>query len=112
LPGWSAEQLKQVKINDKSFNEFSKPTADVIVPKKHTPSSSLFEDMDLRNLKSNILWDVLVETARRSPLYSNLTGYIRTEILPRTPNITPRELASKLSISFGEALVILADSLE
>ncbi len=64
-------------------------------------------DIDLSEFKVNPLWPILVETTMRSPLYSNLLGYTHDQIIPNNPNISPKELASKLSISIGEALVIL-----
>lgn len=64
-------------------------------------------DIDLSDFKAHPLWSILVETARRNPLYPGLAGYIRDQILPSNPNIEPRELASKLAISVGEAMVIL-----
>ncbi len=64
-------------------------------------------DIDLSEFKANPLWPILVETTMRNPLYSGLAGYYRNKILPKDPDISPKELASKLSISIGEALVIL-----
>jgi hypothetical protein len=75
------------------------------VPRKKTPTK--FMDIDLSEFKTNPLWPILVETTMRSPLYNGLVGYYRDKILPKDPDITPKELASKLSISIGEALVIL-----
>ena len=66
-------------------------------------------DFDLTGITNESLWPILVETARRSPLYANLSGYIREEVLPKEPEVSVRELASRLSISVGEALVILYD---
>ena len=53
------------------------------------------------------LWRILIETARNNPLFSNNAGYAHTHIIPNNPTITPKELASKLSITVGEALAIL-----
>lgn len=64
-------------------------------------------DIDLSEFKSNPLWPILVETTMSNPLYPNLAGYYRDKILPQNPDISPKELASKLSITLGEALVIL-----
>lgn len=64
-------------------------------------------DLNPADFKSNPLWPVLVETTMRNPLYPNLAGYTRNQVLPTNPNISAKELASKLSISIGEALVIL-----
>ena len=78
-----------------------------IEPKSRPQSSTRLVDIDIKDFKSHPLWDILVETARRSPLYSGLSGYIRDNVLPNNPEISPKQLASKLSISIGEALVIL-----
>ncbi|TFG15572.1 hypothetical protein EU537_00700 [Candidatus Thorarchaeota archaeon] len=78
-----------------------------IEPRPQPQNSTRLVDIDIKNFKSHPLWDILVETARRSPLYSGLSGYIRDNILPNNPEISPKQLASKLSISIGEALVIL-----
>jgi hypothetical protein len=101
--------LKQARITDRAFDASLKPAGDTVLPEKKKSRSSPLPDVDLSELKENVLWSVLVDTARRSPLYSGLTGYIKSEILPKYPKISARELASKLSISYGEALVFLAD---
>ncbi len=101
--------MKQAKITDRAFDMSLKPAGDAVLPDTKKPRSSPLPDVDLSELKENVLWSVLVDTARRSPLYSGLTGYIKSEILPKHPKISARELATKLSISFGEALVFLAD---
>jgi hypothetical protein len=66
-------------------------------------------DIDPTEFKTHPLWNILVETARRSPLYPGLSGYFKNKILPLQPNISVKELARKLSISIGEALVLLHD---
>ncbi len=70
-------------------------------------SSMLVGDDDLGDIKSNPLWPLLVETTRRNPLYPGLASYLQAHILPEKPDITPRELAGRLAISLGEALVLL-----
>lgn len=74
---------------------------------RRVQESTRLIDIDLSDFKAHPLWSILVETARRNPLYPGLAGYIRDQILPSNPNIEPRELASKLAISVGEAMVIL-----
>ena len=97
--------LKQVRLTD--------TTGKKAKSKKASSASSIeptrLLDFDLTGLTNESLWPILVETARRSPLYANLTGYIRDEILPKESEVSVRELASRLSISVGEALVILYD---
>jgi len=96
--------LKQDKLNKHTKIpkkvEKAKPE-----PRERKPTRMM--DIDLSDFKSNPLWPILVETTMRSPLYPNLVGYYRDQILPRNPDISPKELASKLSITIGEALVIL-----
>ncbi|MGV9103576.1 MAG: hypothetical protein ACOC38_07645 [Promethearchaeia archaeon] len=99
---------QQHKLTDKSIDtqnkgEYSKLKADL----EREVESSRLVDIDLSDFKSHPLWKILVETARRNPMYGGLCGYIRNSILENEPNIGVRELASRLSISVGEALVIL-----
>jgi hypothetical protein len=69
--------------------------------------SPRFIDIDLSEFKAHPLWEILVDTTKRSPLYSGLSGIVRDKILPENPDISPKELASQLSITVGEALVLL-----
>jgi hypothetical protein len=59
------------------------------------------------DFKGHPLWNILIETARNNPLFAGNAGYALSYILPENPTITPKELASKLSITVGEALAIL-----
>ncbi|MHA1770770.1 MAG: hypothetical protein ACTSYL_10095 [Candidatus Thorarchaeota archaeon] len=67
-------------------------------------------DEELGDVKKNPLWPILVETTRRNPLYPGLASYLQAHILPEKPDISPRELAGRLSISIGEALVLLDEA--
>jgi len=53
------------------------------------------------------LWPVLVETVRALVMYPGHKAYTREIILREKPDITAIELANRLSMSLGEALVIL-----
>jgi len=53
------------------------------------------------------LWPILVETVHTIVMYSHHKAYVAKRLLSDEPGITPRQLASKLAISLGEALVIL-----
>lgn len=64
-------------------------------------------DIDVADFKGHPLWSILIETARNNPLFPNRAGYAHSQIIPQNPNITPKELAGKLSITVGEALAIL-----
>jgi hypothetical protein len=55
------------------------------------------------------LWSILVETVRASVMYPSHKAYTRDTILREKPNITAMELAKRLSMSLGEALVILPE---
>ncbi|MHA2600600.1 MAG: hypothetical protein AM324_000520 [Candidatus Thorarchaeota archaeon SMTZ1-83] len=67
-------------------------------------------EINLTDFKTHPLWDILVETARENPRYASLTGYTREVILTRNPDITPQELAGRLSVTLGESIVILDDA--
>ena len=64
-------------------------------------------DIDIADFKGHPLWNILIETARNNPLFFNNAAYAHNYIIPQNPAITPKELASKLSITVGEALAIL-----
>lgn len=104
--GWDAA-VKQKKLDDSRADE----TAASEKPRRRKRSSRTTRliDFDSRDFKGNPLWDVLVETARRNPLFANISGYAQTKILPGRPDIGIKELATVLSISVGEAMVILDD---
>ncbi|MHA1929716.1 MAG: hypothetical protein ACTSV2_14180 [Candidatus Thorarchaeota archaeon] len=90
-----------------TMEALKQPSGIEYTPLRKEQASTRLIDIDLSDFKAHPLWSILVETARRNPLYPGLAGYIRDQILPSNPNIEPRELASKLAISVGEAMVIL-----
>ena len=96
--------MKQDKLHKHTKNRSEEVS---IKPEPRKKTSTRMMDIDLSEFKANPLWPILVETTMRSPLYSGLAGYYQDKILPKDPDISPKELASKLSISIGEALVIL-----
>lgn len=53
------------------------------------------------------LWPILVETVHASVMYPRRKAYTREQILREKPDISPAELAARLNMPFGEALVIL-----
>jgi hypothetical protein len=99
--------LKQDRLTKHTLDTSKPPSEFEIAAFTKKQESTRFIDIDLSAFKAHPLWSILVETARRSPLYPGLAGYIRDQILPNNPKITARELASKLAISVGEAMVIL-----
>ena len=63
--------------------------------------------MSLEDYVDNPLWPVLLETVRAMIMYSHHKAYTRDVVLHEQPDITSQNLATKLSIPLGEALVIL-----
>jgi len=63
--------------------------------------------MSLEEYVKEKLWPILVETVHAMVMYPHHKAYTRDVILHEKPDITPQELASKLGIPLGEALVIL-----
>lgn len=57
----------------------------------------------------NPLWEILVETVHRLPLYKSHKNYVREVILPEKPEIKPEELSERLSMPLGEAFIILGE---
>ncbi|MFW9846614.1 MAG: hypothetical protein ACFFD6_07695 [Candidatus Thorarchaeota archaeon] len=98
--------MKQDKLTKHTIdNETEVP---ISPPKRRTKSTRHIE-INISDFKTHPLWDILVETARMNPRYANLAGHIREHILIEQPDISPRELAAKLSITLGESIVILED---
>jgi ribosomal protein S25 len=58
------------------------------------------------------LWQMLVETVHASVMYPSHKAYARETILHERPDITPQELANRLSVPLGEALIILQELAE
>jgi len=55
----------------------------------------------------NPLWPVLVETVRAMIMYPHHKAYTRDVVLHEQPDVNPQDLAIKLGVPLGEALVIL-----
>jgi len=58
------------------------------------------------------LWTILTETVHALVMYPNHKSYTRETVLNEKPEITPAELAAKLKMPLGEALVILYELAE
>jgi hypothetical protein len=56
---------------------------------------------------NNPLWSVLVETVHAMVMYPHHRAYVRDIVLHQQPDISARDLAVKLGVPTGEALVIL-----
>jgi len=63
--------------------------------------------MSLEDYSKEKLWPVLVETVHALVLYPTHKAYVRDAVLPEKPETTPNELATRLNMPLGEALVIL-----
>jgi hypothetical protein len=63
--------------------------------------------MNLEEYTKEKLWPVLVETVHALVMYLHHKAYTRDTVLPGKPETFPAELAARLNIPFGEALVIL-----
>ena len=68
--------------------------------------------MNLEDCVKEALWPILVETVHSLVMYSNHKAYTREVILSEKPEITPADLAARLKISLGEALVMLYELAE
>ena len=101
--------LRQERLNRILGESAQKSDAELESVFESKIESTRLIDIDPTEFKTHPLWNILVETARRSPLYPGLSGYCKSKILPDYPNISVKELARKLSISIGEALVLLHD---
>jgi hypothetical protein len=68
--------------------------------------------MSLEEYMKEKLWPILVETVHAAVMYPSHKAYTRETILPRKPELTPSELANRLNMPLGEALVILHELAE
>lgn len=63
--------------------------------------------ISLEEYKKEKLWLILVETVHASVMYPTHKAYTRDVILKEKPDVSPDELAGRLNMPMGEALVIL-----
>lgn len=63
--------------------------------------------MSVEDYAKNRLWPILVETVHALVMYPHHKSYTREVILNEKPNMKSNELAARLGVSLGEALVIL-----
>ena len=68
--------------------------------------------MSVQEYMKEKLWPILVETVHASVMYPTHKAYTRETILQEKPDITASELANRLNMSLGEALVILHELAE
>jgi hypothetical protein len=65
--------------------------------------------MALAEYSSEKIWSILVEAVHDLVMFNQHKAYTRDSILQETPNVKPEELAARLGITLGEALVILSE---
>ncbi len=65
--------------------------------------------MSLEEYAEERLWPILIETVHALPMFPHHKAYTREVILNENPDVTPAELAARLNIPLGEALVIMRD---
>jgi hypothetical protein len=63
--------------------------------------------MNLDEFTKEKLWLILTETVQATVMYPSHKAYTRDVILREKPDVNPTELASRLNMTLGEALVIL-----
>ena len=63
--------------------------------------------MGLEDYINNPLWSILVKTVHAMVMYPHHKAYVRDEFIHEQTDVSPSELAIKLGIPLGEALVIL-----
>jgi hypothetical protein len=68
--------------------------------------------MSVEEYTKEKLWEILIETVHRLVMYPHHKAYTRDVILNEKPEITPAELAVRLNMPLGEALVILRELAE
>jgi len=104
--GWDAA-LKQERLTRHSNDIQSESTAQPRKSKTKKQELGRILDINVADFKGHPLYKLLMETAKSNPLFAGNAGYAQNYIVPKNPNITAKELASKLSITIGEALAIL-----
>jgi len=63
--------------------------------------------MSLEEYTKERLWPVLIDTVHAMPMYYHHKAYTKEVILHEKPDIKPNELAARLKVPLGEALVTL-----
>ena len=63
--------------------------------------------MDFEEYSKDKLWLILVEAVHANVMYPTHKAYTRDAILPGKPTISAEDLAFRLNMPVGEAIVIL-----
>ena len=65
--------------------------------------------MNLEDYTKEKLWQLLVEAVHASVMYPTHKAYTRDTMLPQKTNISANELAERLGMPLGEAIIILSE---
>ncbi len=65
--------------------------------------------MNLDDYTKEKLWQLLVEAVHASVMYPTHKAYTRDSIFPQKADVSAVELAERLGMPLGEALVILSE---
>ena len=65
--------------------------------------------MNLEEYSKEQLWQLLVEAVHASVMYPTHKAYTRDSILPEKADVSAVELAERLGMPLGEAIVILSE---
>ena len=65
--------------------------------------------MNLDEYSKEQLWQLLVEAVHASVMYPTHKAYTRDSILPQKADVSAVELAERLGMPLGEAMVILSE---
>lgn len=68
--------------------------------------------MSVEQFTKEKVWQLLVETVHAAVMYPTHKAYTRDKILPEKPELTANELAERLGMPLGEALIILSELAE
>jgi hypothetical protein len=68
--------------------------------------------MNLDEYTKEKLWQLLVEAVHSSVMYPTHKAYTRDCMLPQKADISPAELAQRLGMPLGEALIILNELMQ
>ena len=99
--------MKQERLTRHNKDKISGSKKTTRKPRTSKKESGRTIDINVADFKGHPLYSLLIETAKSNPLFAGNAGYAQNYILPKNPNISAKELASKLSITVGEALAIL-----
>jgi transcription initiation factor IIE alpha subunit len=66
-------------------------------------------NMNLDDYSKEKLWQLLTESVHASVMYNTHKAYTRDKVLPEKADVTADELANRLNMPLGEALVILSE---